>query len=137
MTDSHKARFTGHLKHGTRCVCGRMVWGNGGLVHFRTCEKNLADGIGWPLSDGMVEGIRLDLYDERLVIDNPNGKGRRPVYTADVARPIARKLGQVHLERRRAGNKQPMSMAELNEATRAAYEEVVAELLAAHNGARR
>lgn len=137
MSDSHKARFTGHLSHSTTCACGRVFSGNGRTAHQRTCEPYL-EANGYPLADDVVAGIRADLDADRHAIDNPGGLGRRPVYASDVLPGIRRRLGDVVLERRRAGDQRaPLPWSEMRPLLATAYDEALAELLAAHNGARR
>lgn len=136
MTDSHKARFAGHTRHSERCDCGRLLTGNGRMTHQRACEPYLR-AHGYPLAAGMVDGIRADLRDDRAVIEVPDRRKLRGVLPSDVLPGIRRRLADVVLERRAAGNRAALSWTELRPALAAAYAEALAELLAAHNGTRR
>lgn len=134
--DSAIARHQKHADRSQSCVCGREVFGNGRASHFRTCEPYL-EQRGYPLSDGVVEGLRLDLREQGFVIDNPGGRGRRPVYASDLLPGIQKRIGQAVLARRRAGNRTPLEHRELMDLLGPASIEAADELLAAHNGSRR
>ena len=136
MTDSHKARFTGHTRRTVVCDCGAALAGNGRMAHQRSCEPYLR-AHGYPLAEGVVEGIRAQLHDERCAIDNPGGRGRRPVYATDLLPGIRRRIADVVLTRRAAGTRAALTWTELRPALAAAYDEALTELLAAHNGTRR
>lgn len=88
------ARRNAYKKIRHDCACGRTLRGNLAISHLRACETNLAQR-GYPLEQSMQQALR-DHY--------------RPNYGIITA--VERGLGQIFLNRRRAGNKQPMPWIE-------------------------
>jgi len=80
------------------CVCGRDVFGNG-KQHQRSCERHLRER-GWPLDRGMRDALRRHHW-------------RCEPYR--VVREAEMLLGLVVLDRRAAGNDDPMPWRELRD----------------------
>jgi hypothetical protein len=82
------------------CVCGRVLHGNGHVLHERHCEQHLREA-GWPLDRSMKDAIRQDVY---------------PTPGSGAIRFVERGLGAVHLQRAAAGTKTAMTWPELRAA---------------------
>lgn len=96
MADIHSKRAA-RARHATfhvTCACGRDVYGNGRVIHFRACDAYLRK-YGWPLTDGMAGVIR----DE-----HPGNPG--------LVEAAEKLLGVWFADRRAAGNKDPLRWSE-------------------------
>lgn len=133
--EARRARAAKHAERGETCACGRVIHGNGRATHQRACEPYLR-AYGWPLADATVEGLRAQLREDHVAIDNPGGAGRRPVYASDVLFGIQRRIAAVVLARRAEDDRRPLGWRELGELLPDAYAAELAEVLAAHGGTR-
>lgn len=90
------ARRNAYQKIRNDCSCGRVLRGNLAVSHLRACETHLA-AVGYPLEESMRTAIMREYGHSN--------------YVATLTH-VERGLGEIFLQRRAAGNKQPMPWIE-------------------------
>lgn len=93
--EARQAAAGRHARRGEDCPCGRTVYGNGRITHFRTCADYL-QANGWPFT---TEEARTVLADARASLDEGLSTAERAEaigrYMRDAAMTEARRRGLI------------------------------------------